>query len=57
LKEQGIPFTEKDVTADDATMQEMLQLTDGAPGTPVLHVGSPVLRGWDRDRLSTALGL
>lgn len=57
MKEQGVPFTEKDVTADDATMQEMLKLTGGAPGTPVLHVGSQVLRGWDRERLSSALGL
>ena len=57
MKDQGVPFTEKDVTADDATMQEMLKLTGGAPGTPVLHVGSQVLRGWERERLSSALGL
>ena len=52
-----MPFTERDVTADEAVMQEMLHLTGGAPGTPVLHVGGQVLRGWDRDRLSAALGL
>lgn len=57
MRDQNVPFTEKDVTADEAVMQEMLKLTGGAPGTPVLHVGSQVLRGWDRDRLSAALGL
>ncbi|MDA8197916.1 MAG: hypothetical protein M0Z54_00610 [Thermaerobacter sp.] len=57
MKEQGIPFTEKEVTGSDATWQEMLQWTEGAPGTAVLLMGSQVLRGWRPDRLSTALGL
>lgn len=38
-------------------MQEMLELSGGQMGTPVLHVGEQVIRGWDRDRLAQALGL
>lgn len=57
MRDHNVPFTEKDVTTDPAIMQEMLELSGGAMGTPVLHVGDVVIRGWDRDRLAQALGL
>lgn len=57
MKDKGIPFTGKDVTESDAVMEELLELTDGVRGTPVIHVGHEVVRGFDRGRLERLLGI
>lgn len=38
-------------------MEELLELTDGVRGTPVIHVGHEVVRGFDRGRLERLLGI
>lgn len=38
-------------------MDELLEWTGGLRGTPVIVVGDEVIRGFDRGRLSRALGL
>lgn len=57
MRDKGIPFTAKDVTATDAAMDELLALTDGVRGTPVIRVGDTVIRGFDRGRLQRLLGI
>lgn len=38
-------------------MDEVLALTQGIPGTPVIRVGDDVIRGFDRGRLQRLLGV
>lgn len=57
LKAKGVPFEGKDVVADPKNMEELLKHTDGVRGTPVIVVGTEVLRGFDRGKLSRLLGV
>jgi glutaredoxin len=57
LREKGVPFEEKDVAANPASMEELLKRTNGVRATPVIVVGDKVLRGFDQAKLSAALGL
>ena len=54
LKEKGIPYTEYDVSVDQAAAQEMMQLT-GQTGVPVIVVNGQTIIGFDRPRLEMLL--
>lgn len=57
LSSQGVEFDAKDVTADPTLLQEMLELTGGLRGVPVLVIGSDVMRGFNREKVAGLLGL
>lgn len=57
MRDKGIEFEMKDVTADPANIEELLQYTNGVTGTPVIVIGNEVIRGFDRGKLSRTLGL
>ncbi len=54
LKERGVPFTEYDVSRDQAAAREMVQLT-GQMGVPVIDVDGQAVIGFDRPRLESLL--
>ena len=56
LKEKGISYTEYDVARDLEKRQEMIQKS-GQMGVPVIFVGNEMTVGFDRDRLSSLLGI
>lgn len=61
FKEKGVPYTEKDVSRDSATAQEMIE-TSGQMGVPVTVITDEggqetLIVGFDRTRLASTLGL
>lgn len=46
-----------DLTAQPERVDEMLALTNGHRGVPVIVVGQTVIRGYDRERISELLNL
>lgn len=54
LNKRGIPFAEKN-PQDPAVQSEMIALTRGAAGVPVLRIGSSVVRGFEEAQWNTAL--
>lgn len=57
LATQGIEFDAKDVAQNPAHLQEMLEVTGGLRGVPVIVIGDDVIRGFHRERVSAALGI
>lgn len=57
LDDHGISYEEKNVVEEPKYMEELLDLTSGFRGTPVIVVGEEVLRGFDRGKVSRLLGL
>jgi glutaredoxin len=57
LKDHGVPFTEKDVAADDGAMAEMVAVAGGHVGTPVVCIGDTVIKGYDPAKMAAALNL
>ncbi len=57
LTAKGVPFTNKDVTADIAAFEEMQKATHGATTVPVVLVDDEVIMGFDRTKLQKALAL
>lgn len=55
LAAKGVPFTNKDVGADEAAMKELETL--GAMQVTTIVVDGQVILGFDRTRLQKALGL
>lgn len=51
LREQGVPFVERDVSVDRAAAQEMVRRS-GQRGVPVITIGDEVVVGFDRSRLA-----
>lgn len=51
LREQGVPFVERDVSVDRAAAQEMVRRS-GQRGVPVIAIGDEVVVGFDRSRLA-----
>ncbi|MBK6941734.1 MAG: glutaredoxin family protein [Planctomycetes bacterium] len=49
LKQHGIPFTHKDITEDDAALDELMAL--GSRSTPTIVVGEDVMIGFRKDEL------
>ncbi|OPL08070.1 MAG: hypothetical protein AVO33_02205 [delta proteobacterium ML8_F1] len=54
LLKEGIPFTEKDVTADPSAQRELASL--GARGVPTFAIDDEVIVGFDRPRIEALLG-
>lgn len=53
LSRQGIPFVDKDVSKDQAALEELTKL--GYMTTPVIVVDDQVVVGFDRARLDKLL--
>lgn len=56
LTEHNIPYTDHNVATDLEKRQEMVDKS-GQMGVPVIFVGDQMLVGFDKDRLTQALGL
>ncbi len=56
LKENGIPFTDVDVSQDLASAREMVKIS-GQMGVPVLSINGNVVVGFDKKRIDELLGL
>lgn len=54
--EHTITYTEHDVANDLAKRQEMIQRS-GQMGVPVIFVGDDMVVGFDKDKLSSLLGI
>jgi glutaredoxin len=54
LREQNVPFTERDITSDAAALTELEEL--GLMTTPVTVVDGEKVVGYDINRLKTLLG-
>lgn len=57
LSSHGIEFDAKDVVQNPEYLQEMMEVTRGLRGVPVLVIGAQVVRGFDRERIAALLGL
>ncbi len=53
LAENGVEFTDRDVSTDEAALQELVKL--GFMTTPVIVVDDEVIAGFDRARLESLL--
>jgi|TARA_Y100000310_G_scaffold7875_1_gene8554 glutaredoxin-like YruB-family protein len=56
LEEKGISYTDHDVSADAEKRQEMLEKSKQM-SVPVIFVGDRMLIGFDKNKLSEALGI
>lgn len=56
LKGKGIEYTDYNVAEDADKRQEMIERS-GQMGVPVIFVGDEMLIGFDKDKLSTAIGV
>jgi len=56
LKDTNIEFENIDVSSDPAKGQEMIERS-GQMGVPVVMVDNEVIIGFDKDKISKALGL
>lgn len=54
LKENGVPFIEKDVSKDREAQMELQNM--GAMGVPVIVIGKEVMMGFDKPRLDALFG-
>ncbi len=53
LSQKGISYTERDVTTDEAALEELSEL--GYMTTPVLRINGEVVVGFNRKRLEELL--
>ncbi len=56
FKANNVSYTEHDVAADAAMRQEMIDKS-GQMGVPVIMIGSEMIVGFDKRRLTELLGL
>ncbi|HEX7651393.1 MAG TPA: glutaredoxin domain-containing protein [Candidatus Paceibacterota bacterium] len=56
FKENGVAYTEYNVASDLDKRQEMIQKS-GQMGVPVIFVGDELVVGFDKDKLSSLLGV
>ncbi len=54
LHQKGVPFVEKDVSRDDAALNELLE--KGFSATPVTIIDGDAVVGFNRVRLEQLLG-
>ena len=54
LTQKGIPFTDKDVSADHAAAQEMIQKS-GQMGVPVIDIDGKIIIGFQKEQLDALL--
>lgn len=57
LSSHGVEFDAKDVVANPEHLQEMMEVTHGLRGVPVIVIGSEVVRGFNREKVAALLGL
>jgi glutaredoxin len=55
LSQNGVTYEDKDVSADEAALHELLHL--GATTTPATVIDGEVVIGFDRKRLAELLGI
>ena len=53
LNDHGVPFEDRDVTADAEAVEELQRM--GAEGVPVLKVGSDTVVGFNPERVNEVL--
>lgn len=56
FKEQGVEYTEHDVSVDTEKRQEMIDKS-GQMGVPVIMVGEELIVGFDKDKIKELLDL
>ncbi|MDO8574506.1 MAG: glutaredoxin family protein [bacterium] len=56
FKENNISYTEKDVAADEASRNEMVEKS-GQLGVPVIDIDGNTVVGFDKSKLSELLGI
>ncbi|NQV93446.1 glutaredoxin family protein [Candidatus Kaiserbacteria bacterium] len=56
LKENNVEFTDYNVAEDMEKRQEMVEKS-GQMGVPVIFIGEDMFVGFDKDKLSEAIGL
>jgi glutaredoxin-like YruB-family protein len=56
LKDNGVKFTDIDVSNDQAKAQEMIERS-GQMGVPVIDVGGTIIVGFDKEKIKEALGI
>ncbi len=56
LSENNVEFDEKDVSKDQADLQEMVQKSDGM-SVPVIDIDGKILIGFNKDQISELLGV
>ncbi|XKT75135.1 MAG: glutaredoxin family protein [Patescibacteria group bacterium UBA2103] len=56
FKENGVEYTEHDVSVDQEKRAEMIEKS-GQMGVPVIFIGEEMVIGYDEDRLKELLGL
>ena len=56
FKENGVTYREFNVASDTEKRAEMMQKSGGL-AVPVITIGDEVIVGFDKERLSTALGI
>ena len=56
LKDNNIPFEDIDVSSNPKAGEEMIEKS-GQMGVPVLDIDGEIIVGFDKGRISTALGL
>ena len=55
LSQKGLPFTDRNIRADPAALEELLKL--GYRATPVTVIDGEVVVGFDRGKIERLLGL
>lgn len=56
LDEKGVEYENIDVSSDQDAAQEMVSKS-GQMGVPVLDIEGEIIVGFDKDKISSALGL
>lgn len=56
FKEHNVAYTEHDVASDLEQRKEMIQKS-GQMGVPVIFIGEEMVVGFDKERLSSLLGI
>lgn len=56
LDEKGIKYENIDVSTDQAAAQEMVSKS-GQMGVPVLDIEGKIIIGFDKEKISSALGI
>jgi len=56
LKDNNVPFEDKDVSTNQAAAEEMIQKT-GQMGVPVLDIEGEIIVGFDKEKIKAVLGI
>ena len=56
LTEKNVPFTNFDVSTDEAKRNEMIEMT-GQMGVPVIVIDGDIMVGFDKNKLAAKVGI